>query len=125
MVEYDSAKSPPAIIDELVQLIRYRDLVFLMTGNILKNRYKRSMLGIFWMLLNPLLQTIVLTIAFGTMFKSSLSHYAVYLLSGLLVWNFITQTTQYAMGTMAYGGGLLKKFIFPALPILLQPLVME
>ena len=113
MVEYDSAKSPPAIIDELVQLIRYRYLVFLMTGNILKNRYKRSMLGIFWMLLNPLLQTIVLTIAFGTMFKSSLSHYAIYLLSGLLVWNFITQTTQYAMGTMAYGGGLLKKIYVP------------
>ncbi len=113
MLEYDSAKSSPPAIDEFVQLVRYRDLVLLMTENILKNRYKRSMLGIFWMLLNPLLQTIVLTIAFGTMFKSSLSHYAVYLLSGLLVWNFITQTTQYAMGTMAYGGGLLKKIYVP------------
>ncbi len=113
MIEYDSANRPPAVIDEFIQLIHYRDLIFLMVGNILKNRYKRSVLGIFWMLLNPLLQTIVLTIAFGTMFKSSLPNYAVYLLSGLLAWNFITQTTQYAMSAMAYGGGLLKRIYIP------------
>lgn len=113
MLEYDSSNRPPPVIDELFQLVRYRDLIFLMVGNILKNRYKRSVLGVFWMLLNPLLQTIVLTIAFGTMFKSSLPDYAVYLLCGLLAWNFITQTTQYAMSTMAYGGGLLKKVYIP------------
>ena len=113
MLEYDSANRPPPVIDEFIQLVRYRDLIFLMVENILKNRYKRSVLGIFWMLLNPLLQTIVLTIAFGTMFKSSLPNYAIYLLSGLLAWNFITQTTQYAMSTMAYGGGLLKRIYIP------------
>jgi len=90
MLEYDSSNRPPPVIDEFFQLVRYRDLIFLMVGNILKNRYKRSVLGVFWMLLNPLLQTIVLTIAFGTMFKSSLPDYAVYLLCGLLAWNFIT-----------------------------------
>lgn len=84
-----------------------------MVGNILKNRYKRSVLGIFWMLLNPLLQTLVFTIAFGTIFKSSLPNYTIYLLCGLLAWNFITQTTQYAMSTMAYGGGLLKRIYIP------------
>jgi ABC-type polysaccharide/polyol phosphate export permease len=113
MLEYDSANRPPPVIDEFVQLVRYRDLIFLLVENILKNRYKRSVLGIFWMLLNPLLQTVVLSIAFGTMFKSSLPNYAVYLLSGLLAWNFITQTTQYAMSTMAYGGGLLRKIYIP------------
>lgn len=113
MLEYDSANRPPSVIDEFIQLVRYRNLVFLLVENILKNRYKRSVLGIFWMLLNPLLQTIVLTIAFGTIFKSSLPNYAVYLLTGLLAWNFVTQTTQYAMSTMAYGGGLLKKIYIP------------
>lgn len=113
MIEYDSDKRPPPAIDEFFQLVRYRDLILLMVENILKNRYKRSVLGIFWMLLNPLLQTVVLSIAFGTMFKSSLPNYAVYLLSGLLAWNFITQTTQYAMSTMAYGGGLLKRIYIP------------
>ncbi len=113
MLEYDSGNRPPPVIDEFIQLVHYRDLIFLMVGNIIKNRYKRSVLGVFWMLLNPLLQTIVLTIAFGTMFKSSLPNYAVYLLCGLLAWNFITQTTQYAMSTMAYGGGLLKRVYIP------------
>jgi ABC-type polysaccharide/polyol phosphate export permease len=110
---YDSAQRPPPFVDEFVQLLRYRDLVYLMIGNILKNRYKRSMLGIFWMLLNPLLQTIVLAVAFGAMFKSALPHYPVYLLSGLLAWSFMTQTTQYAMGVMATGGGLLKRIYIP------------
>ena len=110
---YDSAQRPPLFVDELVQLLRYRDLVYLMIGNILKNRYKRSMLGIFWMLLNPLLQTIVLAVAFGAMFKSALPHYPVYLLSGLLAWSFMTQTTQYAMGVMATGSGLLKRIYIP------------
>ncbi|MDS4028036.1 MAG: ABC transporter permease [Candidatus Contendobacter sp.] len=113
MIEYDSHKKLPPFLDELIQLFHYHELIFLITGNILKNRYKRSVLGILWMLLNPLLQTIVLAIAFGAMFKSSLSNYPVYLLSGLLTWNFITQTTQYSMGTMAYGGGLLKKIYIP------------
>lgn len=113
MLEYDSAKRPPPAIDEFFQLIRYRDLIFLMVESILKNRYKRSVLGVFWMLLNPLLQTIVLSVAFGTMFRPSVSSYAVYLLTGLLAWNFITQTTQYAMSSMAYGGGLLKRVYIP------------
>lgn len=111
--EYDSAQRPPAFVDEFVQLLRYRDLVVLMAGNILKNRYKRSMLGVVWMLLNPLLQTIVLAIAFGALFRSTLPHYPVYLLSGLLAWNFMTQTVQYAMGVMAGGGGLLKRIYIP------------
>lgn len=101
------------MIDELIQLIHYRDLIVLMVGNILKNRYKRSVLGIFWMLLNPLLQTIVLAVAFGTLFKSALPDYPVYLLSGLLAWSFMTQTTQHAMGIMATGGGLLKRIYIP------------
>lgn len=113
MMEYDSTNRPPPIIDEFIQLIHYRDLVFIMIESILKNRYKRSILGVFWMLLNPLLQTIVLTIAFGIIFKSSLPNYVIYLLSGLLAWNFITQTTQHAMSSMAYGGGLLKRIYIP------------
>ena len=64
MIEYDSAQRPPPFMDEFVQLLRYRDLILLMAGNILKNRYKRSMLGIFWMLLNPLPQAIVIAEAF-------------------------------------------------------------
>lgn len=110
---YDSAQRQRPWLDELIQLWRYKDLVLLMTGNILKNRYKRSLLGIIWMLLNPLLQTIVLAVAFGALFKSALPNYAVYLLSGLLAWNFTTQTTQYAMGVMATGSALLKRIYIP------------
>ncbi len=113
MIEYDSAKRPPPFIDEFIQIINYRDLVLLMVEGILKNRYKRSALGVLWMFLNPLLQTIVLSIAFGVLFRSSIPNYAVYLLSGLIAWNFITQTTQYAMGMMVNSGSLLKRIYIP------------
>lgn len=112
-MEYDSNKRLPLFIYEFIQLFYYRDLIILMTGNILKNRYKRSILGVLWMLLNPLLQTIVLAIAFGTLFKSSVPGYHIYLLSGLIAWNFIIQTTQYSMSTMTQSSGLLKKIYIP------------
>lgn len=110
---YDSAQRPSPFIDELIQLLHYRGLIWLMISNILKNRYKRSVLGILWMLLNPLLQTIVLALAFSALFKSTIPNYSVYLLSGLLAWSFMTQTTQYTMGVMATGSGLLKRIYIP------------
>lgn len=97
---------------EIVDLIRYRDLVWLMIINILRSRYRRSFFGIVWMLLNPLLNTLVLAIAFSSIFKSSLPNYPIYILSGLLIWNFVTQSSTHAMNTMLYGGGSLLKRIY-------------
>ena len=97
---------------EFVDLFRYRDLVWLMTINILRSRYKRSFFGILWMLLNPLLNTLVLAIAFSNIFRSSLPNYPIYVLSGLLIWNFMTQSSTHAMNTMMYGGGSLLKRIY-------------
>jgi ABC-type polysaccharide/polyol phosphate export permease len=111
--EYDSAAHRPSPLGELVELFRYRDLVRIMVANILKTRYKRSALGVVWTLLNPLLNMAVLTLAFSTLFRYSLPHYPVYVLSGLIFWNFFTQTTLYAINTLVWGGGLLKRVYIP------------
>jgi lipopolysaccharide transport system permease protein len=64
----------------------------------LRNRYRRSVLGVGWSLLHPILMTIVLCVFLGHMMKgqetyaSFLQHYAPFLLSGLIFWNFITAT---------------------------------
>jgi ABC-type polysaccharide/polyol phosphate export permease len=110
---YDSAKRPSPFWGELVELLRYGGLARLMVGNTIKTRYKRSSLGVIWTLLNPLLSMVVLTIAFSTFFRSSLEHYPVYVLSGLIFWNFYTQTTTYAMNSLVWGGGLLKRIYLP------------
>ena len=80
LVEYDLAARRSSPLAELVDLIRYRDLVQMMVANIIKTRYKRSALGVVWTLLNPLLNMAVLTLAFSSLFSASLVHYPVYVL---------------------------------------------
>jgi lipopolysaccharide transport system permease protein len=57
----------------------------------LKNRYRRSMIGVGWSLLHPILMTIVLCMVFGRLLhQGDIKTYAPFLLSGLVFWNFIT-----------------------------------
>src|SRR5260221_2671662 len=113
LVEYDSAARGWSPLTELVELVRYRDLVLMMVANMVKTRYKRSALGVVWTLLNPLLNMAVLTVAFSALFSSSLVHYPVYVLTGLVFWNFFSQTTLFAMNALVWGGGLLKRVYIP------------
>ncbi len=70
---------------------RYRELIWALALKELRVRYKRSLLGFFWALLNPALLMIVLTLVFGTIMRFSIDHYAVFLLSMLLPWTFFSQ----------------------------------
>lgn len=93
--------------------MRYRDLLRVLVSKIIKTRYKRSALGIAWTLLNPLLNMAVMTVAFSAVFQQAVENYPVYVLSGLLFWNFFTQTTMYGMSSLVWGGGLLKRVYVP------------
>jgi lipopolysaccharide transport system permease protein len=55
----------------------------------LRTRYRRSVLGIGWSLLNPIAMTIILTIVFHTMFKQDIKTYALYLITGLATWQYV------------------------------------
>lgn len=109
---YDSTSRKAPMLAELRELIRYSDLLKMLVSRITKSRYKRSALGVLWTLLNPLINMLVLTIAFSTIFKTNV-HYPVYLLSGLICWNFFAQTTVYAMASMTSGGNLMKRVYVP------------
>src|SRR5687767_4691789 len=110
---YDSARRPAPWLSEVSELVRYRDLLTLLVSKIIKTRYKRSLLGVAWTLLNPLLNMAVMTIAFSAVFQTTVEYYPVYVLTGLLWWNFFTQTTTYAMSSLVWGGGLLKRVYVP------------
>jgi ABC-type polysaccharide/polyol phosphate export permease len=112
-IDYDSANLPSPAIYELGELWRYRDLLRMLVSNSIKTRYKRSALGVVWTLLNPLLNTVVLTIAFSQLLRFNVKNYAVYLLTGLLVWNFFSQTTIHAMNTLVWGSSLIKRIYVP------------
>lgn len=110
---YDSTTVRSPVIAELVDLWRYRDLLRLLVTNSIKTRYKRSALGVVWTLLNPLLNTLVLTIAFSQLLRFNLKNYSIYLLTGLLFWNFFAQTTVQAMNTLIWGSSLLRRIYVP------------
>jgi ABC-2 type transport system permease protein len=100
-------------IHELTELWRYRDLLRLLVSNSIKTRYKRSSLGVLWTLLNPLLSTLVLTIALSQIMRFQVENYPIYLLTGLITWNFFSQTTVTSMSNLVWGSSLLKRIYIP------------
>ena len=110
---YDSSRLPPAYLRELYELVRYRDLVVQLVSRDIRTRYKRSVLGVAWTFLNPLLMMAVLTLVFSRVFRGDIQHYAVYLLSAQLVWIFFAQSTTQAMNSLIWGGALITKIYLP------------
>ncbi len=112
-IEYNSASVRSPAIHELTELWRYRDLLKLLVSNSIKTRYKRSALGVAWTLLNPLLNTLVLTIAFSQLMRFQVENYPIYLLIGIMVWNFFSQTLIQTMTSLVWGSNLLKRIYVP------------
>jgi ABC-type polysaccharide/polyol phosphate export permease len=93
---YDSAQRGLPLVDELKELVLYRDLLRQLIARNLKMRYKRSALGIIWTMIHPLMMMVVLTLAFSHIWRATLPHFSVYVLAGLILWNFFSQTTNSA-----------------------------
>ncbi len=109
---YDSAQRRSAALQELSELFRYRHLVFQLVRRDIVTRYKRSVLGVAWTMISPLLTMLILTVVFSQIFKGTTA-YAAYVLSGLIAWNFFAQTTNDSMDKVVWGGSLLKYVYLP------------
>lgn len=109
---YDSRKRGPVALEELRGLLKYRDLIYQLVRRDIVSRYKRSALGIGWTMLNPLGMMVVLTIVFSQLF-GTVRGYPAYVLSGLVAWNFFSQTTSAAMRQMVWGSTLLHRIYLP------------
>ena len=92
---------------------RYRELIWALAMKELKVRYKRSVLGFTWALLNPALLMLVLTVVFSTIMRFAIPHYAVFLLCVLLPWTFFSQALSYAVDSVVSSGELIKKVSVP------------
>ncbi len=109
---YDSERHGNYALDEIRQCLRYRNLLAQLVRRDITSRYKRSILGVAWTMLNPLGMMLVLTVVFSQMF-GTLRGYPAYVLSGLMVWTFFSQTTTAAMVNLVWGGGLLNRIYLP------------
>lgn len=111
---YDSVRRGNLAFDELREVLHYRYLILQLVRRDILTRYRRSVLGVAWTMLNPLGMMLVLTAAFSAIFRFQTIHgYPAYVLSGLLAWNFFAQTTTAAMVNLVWGGGLLRRIYIP------------
>lgn len=95
------------------EIVRYHELIWALALKELRIRYKRSMLGFFWALLNPLLMMIVLTLVFSHVMRVPVQHYSIFLISALLPWTFFSQSLSYSVESIVGNGELLKKVYVP------------
>ena len=105
------------MLNNLAGLWRHRALGFVLVSRELKARYRGSVLGFFWSLLNPLLMLAVYTIVFAFIFPGrspSTSPYALFLFTGLLPWNWLAGGLTDAASSLTTHGALLRKILFPA-----------
>lgn len=92
---------------------RYKPLLAELTMRDIKTRYRRSVLGVFWSLLNPLCQMIVLSVVFSNLFKNNIDNFPLYILSGQVIYNFFSESTSNAMNAIIGNASLIKKAYIP------------
>lgn len=92
---------------------RFQPLLEELVARDIKIKYRKSVLGVLWTLLNPLLMMIVLTIVFSNLFRFDIEYYPIYLLSGQLVFNFYNESTSNAMSAILGNASLIKKIYVP------------
>ena len=99
---------------QLSILRRFRHLLFLMIKRDFVTRYRRSVLGVVWSLLNPLLTMFVMAMVFSMLFRDmGIGNFPIYLLSGQLIFNFFSESTSHAMGSIIGSAGTIKKVYVP------------
>ena len=107
----------------LQNLKRYLPLARELVKRDLKLKYRRSVLGYLWSLLNPLLMMIVMTIVFSYMFRFDIPNFPMYLICGQTLFNFFNESTNMAMYSVIQNGLLIKKvyvqkYIFPVAKVI-------
>ena len=103
----------PSVLEEARDVAAFSHLLANLVRRDLTVRYKRSVLGFFWTMLNPLLLMIILSVVFSTVFRFAVKHFEVYFLSAYLGWTFFAQTTTGAMSSLAWNGALMKRVRVP------------
>ncbi len=110
---YDSSRRPARVIEEARGLWAYRNLVVELAIRDIKIRYKRSVLGVFWTMLAPLLNMVALTLVFSALLKTQIQNYPVYYLAGSLFWTFFSQTTSSTASHTQEANEMTKRIFIP------------
>jgi lipopolysaccharide transport system permease protein len=97
----------------LAEVWRFRQLVALLVVRELKVRYKRSLLGMVWTMLNPLLLMVVYTVVFTTILPAALPNFSIFLLAGLLPWLYFSTALMQGLMSVLVNQELVRKIRLP------------
>ena len=110
-------KAKKGISSPLVSLCtvytKYNFLIKQLVSRDIKTKYKRSALGMAWSIMNPLLSMSVQYVVFSTLFRSDIPNYPVYLLTGIVFFNFFTEALTMGMTAITSNASLIKKVYMP------------
>jgi homopolymeric O-antigen transport system permease protein len=108
-----SAGTHTSLVEEWRDIVAHGHLLYNLVYRDLTVRYKRSVIGFFWTMLNPLLLMVIFVVIFSHLFRFELPHYETYFLSEYLPWTFFAQTTITSMQSMNWNGALMKRVRVP------------
>lgn len=103
----------PGMLEQVRRVWSYRQLLVRLVRKELQVKYKNSTLGFLWSMLNPALYLFVFWLVFQVILKSGIPDFAIYLLSGLLVWNLFSTAVSSATVSITTNGALVGKVYFP------------
>lgn len=92
---------------------QYREVLANMLSQELKVKYKRTFLGYFWSLLNPILQLLVLSAVFSHIMRFTIKDYALFLFSGLVPFTFLQNSLTNSASSLIHNEGFIKKIYLP------------
>ncbi len=95
------------------KLYQHSDLIWYLVMRDLRVRYRRSTLGLFWTMLQPLMMMLVMYVVFSHVFRFDVYRYPVYVLAGILFWNFFQQSVVASMNSLRANAGILQKLPVP------------
>lgn len=104
---------PSALVKAVVAVQKYRFLIKQLVDRDFKAKYKRSLLGVFWSFLNPLLNMAVQYVVFSNLFRFDIPYFPVYLLCGNVIFTYFSESCGMALTSIVGNAGLITKVYVP------------
>lgn len=93
--------------------LKFKPLLNELVSRDIKIKYRRSVLGVLWTVLNPLCMMVILSIVFSNIFKFDIENFPLYILSGQVIFNFFNDATTSSMTSILFNASLIKKVYVP------------
>ena len=101
------------MLKRIQEILSYKDMIKSLVKRELRGRYQKSVLGFLWSFISPLCQIAVFTVVFTYVFPSNIPKYYIYLMVGMIPWQFFTDSLSQGACSIIYNADMTKKIYFP------------